>query len=83
MKVTSKLTESDKDKNIIVFGSIYDEKLQELSKNAPIVFDKDLMKKDYPYIKRFVEHESIINNDRLKKYRFMNSMNETNLVTVL
>lgn len=80
LKVTSKLTESDKDKNIIVFGSIYDEKLQELSKNAPIVFDKDLMKKDYPYIKRFVEHESIINNDRLKKYRFMNSMNETNLV---
>jgi len=80
LKVTTQLSESDKDKNIIVFGTINDEKLQTLSKDAPIVFDKDLMKKDYPYISRFIEHESIINNDRLKKYRFLGSMQETNLV---
>lgn len=80
LKVTKSLSEEDKNKNIIVFGTIYDESLQELSKNSPIVFDKELMKKDYPYIKRFVEHESILNNDRLKKYKFLTSMQETNLV---
>jgi len=80
LKVTTKLTPEDKEKNIVVFGTIYDDKFQELSKNAPIVFDKELMKKDYPYINRFVEHESILNNDRLKKYRFLTSMKETNLV---
>ena len=80
IKVTTALNEEDREKNIIVFGTIYDEKLQALSKDAPIVFNKDVMKKDYPYIQRFVEHETIINKDRLKKYRFMTSMQETNLV---
>lgn len=80
LKVTTELSESDKDKNIIVFGTINDEKLQALSKNAPIVFDKNLMKKGYPYISRFIEQESILNNDRLKKYKFLSSMKETNLV---
>lgn len=80
LKITSTLTDEDKNKNIIVFGTIYDEKLQELSVNAPIVFDKELMRKDYPYINRFVEHQSILNKDRLKKYKFISSMQETNLV---
>lgn len=80
LTVTTKLSEADKEKNIIVFGSIYDPKLQALSKDAPVVFDNELMKKEYPYISRFVEHKSILNKDRLKKYRFLTSMQETNLV---
>lgn len=80
LRVTTKLTKEDREKNIIVFGTIYDDSLQELSRSAPIVFDKDLMKKEYPYINRFIEHKSILNEDRLKKYRFISSMKETNLV---
>jgi len=80
LKITTKLSEEDKEKNIIVFGSIYDKELQNMSKTAPIVFDEKSMKKDYPYIKRFIENKSIINKDRLKKYSFLTSMEETNLV---
>ncbi|MBU1657629.1 cellulose biosynthesis cyclic di-GMP-binding regulatory protein BcsB [bacterium] len=80
LAITSELKEEDKGKNIIVFGTIYDDKLQEISKSTPIVFDKKLMKKDYPYINRFVENQDILNKDRLKKYRFLTSMQETNLV---
>lgn len=80
LRVTTQLTKEDREKNIIVFGTIYDDSLQELSKNAPIVFDKNLMTKEYPYINRFIEHKSILNEDRLKKYQFISSMNETNLV---
>ncbi len=80
LKITTKLNDKDKEKNIVVFGTIYDKKLQQLSKNAPVTFDKKLMKKDYPYIKRFVEHKTIINKDRVKKYRFKTSMKETNLI---
>ncbi|MBU0721290.1 cellulose biosynthesis cyclic di-GMP-binding regulatory protein BcsB [bacterium] len=79
LNITTKLSEEDKGKNIIVFGTIYDDKLQELSKDAPVVFDKEIMKKDYPYINRFIEHKDILNEDRLKKYRFISSMQETNL----
>lgn len=78
--MTDSLSKEDKEKNIIVFGSIYDKKLQELSKNAPIVFDNKVMHKDYPYISRYIEHENILNKDRLKKYRFLTKMQETNLV---
>jgi len=80
LKITTQLSEEDREKNIIVFGSIYDKELQNMSQTAPIVFDGKSMKKDYPYIKRFIEHESIINEDRLKKYSFLTSMEETNLV---
>jgi hypothetical protein len=80
LKVTTKLSAQDKNKNIIVFGTIYDAKVQALSKEAPIVFEKNKMKKVYPYIKRFIEHETIINKDRLKKYRFKTSISEVNFV---
>ena len=80
LKITTTLSDEDKEKNIIVFGTIYDEKLQKLSKNAPVMFDKEMMKKDYPYIKRFIEHKTIINEDRVKKYRFKTSMQETNFI---
>jgi hypothetical protein len=80
LNITSDLTDDDKNKNIVVFGTINDEKLQKLSKSAPIVFDKNGMQKDYPYINRFIEHKDILNKDRLKKYRFLSSMQETNLV---
>ena len=80
LKITTKLSKADKDKNIIVFGTIYDEKVQALSKDAPIVFDKNKMKKVYPYVKRFVEHKMILNKDRLKKYRFKTSIEEANFV---
>lgn len=80
IRITSNLSSEDKEKNIIVFGSINDEKLQTLSKEAPIVFNKETMKKNYPYVKRFIEHETILNKDRLKKYNFLTSMEETNLV---
>ena len=80
LKVTTALSQEDKQKHIIVFGTIYDDKIQSLSKTAPIVFDKNRMTKNYPYINRFIEHETILNKDRLKKYRFLTSMQETNLV---
>jgi hypothetical protein len=80
LKITTKLSNEDKKKNIIIFGSIYDDKIQEFSKDAPIVFEKNKMKKVYPYIKRFVENKSIINEDRLKKYKFKISMQETNFI---
>ncbi len=80
IRITRELTEKDKEKNIIVFGTIYDFEIQKLSKNAPIVFDADVMKKDYPYIQRYIEHHDILNHDRLKKYNFLTSMKEVNLV---
>lgn len=80
IKITTKLTKEDKGKNIVVFGNIYDKNLQALSKDAPVVFDANEMKKEYPYIKRFVQNKTIINEDRLKKYRFKTSMHERNLM---
>lgn len=80
LRITTELSEEDKDKNIVIFGSIYDNGVQELSKNAPVVYDNKRMRRDYPYIRRFIEHEAIINKDRLKKYRFLTSMQERNLL---
>lgn len=80
LRITTHLTAEDKKKNIIVFGTIYDRKIQELSKSAPIVFDKNKMTKVYPYIKRFIQNEMILNEDRLKKYRFKTSIQEHNFL---
>jgi len=80
IRVTTKLSEEDKKKNIIVFGTVYNKEIQDLSKDAPIVFDKQKMIKIYPYIKRFIKHKTIVNEDRLKKYRYKTTISEVNFI---
>jgi len=80
LKVTTELSAEDKNKNIIVFGTIYNANVQALSSDAPIVFEANKMRKVYPYIKRFIEHKMILNEDRLKKYRFKTSIEEENFI---
>ncbi len=76
--ISQALSSDAKDKQLIFFGSIHDSLMQELSTDAPISFEGVKMNRAYPFIKRFIEHESILDNDRTKKYRFIKNMYETN-----
>jgi hypothetical protein len=78
LSITTDINRADKERHLVVFGSIHDKKLQDLSKEAPISFSGLEMNKPYPFIKEFVEHKSIADEDRLKKYRFIAKMNESN-----
>jgi hypothetical protein len=78
VKVTQDIAKADKDREIVLFGSIHDQKLQALSSDAPVTFEGLEMNKPYPFIKEFVEHKSIADSARLKKYRFVSKMKETN-----
>ena len=78
LSITTDIQRADKERHLVVFGSIHDKKLQDLSGDAPISFSGLEMNKPYPFIKEFVEHKSIADEDRLKKYRFIAKMNESN-----
>jgi hypothetical protein len=78
LKITSDINRADKNRHLVLFGSIHDKKLQKLSSDAPISFSGLEMNKPYPFIKEFVEHKSIADEGRLKKYRFISRMNESN-----
>ncbi len=76
--ISQSLSSGDTDKQLIFFGSIHDNLLQEQSKDAPISFEDTKMNRPYPFVKRFIEHESILNDDRTIKHRFIKNMYETN-----
>ncbi len=78
VKITQDLEKADKDRELVLFGSIHDKVLQSISDDAPISFEGLEMHKPYPFIKEFIEHKSIADDDRLVKYRFVSKMNETN-----
>ena len=78
VSITKDVNKIEKNKHLVFFGTIFDKSLQDFSKNAPVTFSQTLMDKPYPFIKRFIKHESITNEDRLIKYRFVSKMKETN-----
>jgi len=79
--ITTHLTKKDKQKNIIAFGTTDDKLLRELSLTAPIKFNKNMIHREYPYIKRFTEHLNIINPKRTKKYQYKTSITEDNFTS--
>ncbi len=78
LSISQELSSDAKNKHLILFGSIHDDFMQKQSTEAPISFDGIKMNKAYPFVQRFIEHESILNKDRTKKYRFIKNMHETN-----
>jgi len=79
MRITTKLTPQDQQKNLVVFGSIHDENLHRLSKNAPIEMNQENMKGSFPSIYNLIAHENLLNRKILEKYKFLTSMKEINL----
>jgi len=80
LTITDRLDEKDKNKHIVVFGTINDPAIQELSKEMPIRFNGKSLRKTYPFIKKFIDEHNIFDNDRLKKYRYKTVMDEENFV---
>ena len=78
LRITTDMQKADKNRHLVVFGSIHDQGLQSMSNNAPISFSDIEMNKPYPFIKKFVEHKSIADESRLQKYRFISTMKESN-----
>jgi hypothetical protein len=76
--ISQSLNPEAKDKHLIFFGSIHDNLMQEQSADAPVSFAGVKMNRAYPFVKHFIEHESILNEDRTLKYRFIKNMHETN-----
>ncbi len=78
LNISQSLSSDAKDKQLIFFGSIHDNLMQEQSADAPVSFKGVKMNRAYPFVKRFIEHESILNEDRTIKYRFIKNMQESN-----
>jgi len=78
VSISKDLQNADTQKHLIVFGSIHDKVLQKLSDDAPVSFVGAQMHHPYPFVKRFIEHKSILDDDRTIKHRFMNRIHETN-----
>ncbi|MEA1918415.1 MAG: cellulose biosynthesis cyclic di-GMP-binding regulatory protein BcsB [Campylobacterota bacterium] len=78
VSISRDMQNADTQKHLVVFGSIHDEILQSLSEEAPVSFLGTHMHRPYPFVKRFVEYKSILDDDRTIKHRFMNRMHETN-----
>ncbi len=78
LNITQNIEDADKERQIVMFGSIHDTKMQTMSENAPVTFNEIDMNKPYPFIKRFVDKKSIVDEERLKKYRYISKMKETN-----
>ena len=77
ISVTKSLNKIDKDKQIVIFGTIHDKALQLFSENANISFSDTQMSKEYPFIKRLIQSKDIADDDRLKKFKFVSKMVES------
>jgi len=80
LTITDRLDEKEKQKHIVVFGTISDPAIQALSKDMPIQFSGDSLRKTYPFIKKFIDEQNILDDDRLTKYRYKTVMDEENFV---
>ncbi|SFV75675.1 Cyclic di-GMP binding protein precursor [hydrothermal vent metagenome] len=78
INITQNPKHIQKEKQLIFFGTISDSLLQKISQNGPIPFSKSKIEKAYPFVHRFVTQKSIVDDDRLKKYRFLMKVKETN-----
>ncbi len=78
LSISQGLSSDAKNKHLIFFGSIHDDLMQQQSLDAPISFEGVKMNRAYPFVQRFIEHESILNEDRTIKYQFIKNMHETN-----
>ncbi len=78
LNITKNIENANKNRHLVFFGSIHDTKMQEFSKDSPISFDALDITKPYPFIKQFIDKKSIGDDTRLKKYRYISKMKETN-----
>ena len=78
VNVTKDVKKADKSRHLILFGSIHDKDLQELSSQAPVVLSGTNMNRSYPFIKEFTEHMSIADSDRTIKHKYTTNIDETN-----
>ena len=78
LNITQNIEDADKNRQLVLFGSSHDIKMQEFSNYAPISFDALDIDKPYPFIKRFIDKKSLGDDTRLKKYKYISKMKETN-----
>ncbi len=76
--VVKDLNKVQEDKQLVLFGTIYDKGLQLFSEQANISFHGNTMTKEYPFIKKLVERKEMGDEESLEKYKFVTKMKETN-----
>ncbi len=77
INIAKKLDDVVKETHIVIFGTMEDSLIEELSKNTPIEINKHSIGAQYPFIKRFIEHESILEKSRTVKYKYRIETNQT------
>lgn len=71
---STKISPQDEQKSIIVLGTIEDQGLQTLSKNAPIEFENDAIKTTYPGLNNFIKEENLFTTNLFDKYQLLTSI---------
>ncbi len=80
LDITFDLNEKNRQKNIVVFGTVDNPAVQKLSRSMPVTLDGDLMEKIYPQILKFLKKRDILDTEERAKYRFETVMHEKNFI---
>lgn len=78
LNITKEFAKADKERELVLFGSIHDKKMQKLSQDASISFSDIEMNRPYPFVKNFTQRKELADSDKLKKYKFIAQMKEDN-----